>query len=77
MTLFKKRKSTPNRRNGELERLPRGLRAWHVGYGEHAVTREALAPPAWMRVCRTTDNKGRKAKGSQGVGWRRSTGEGG
>ncbi|MDP3283137.1 MAG: hypothetical protein Q8M56_01755 [Desulfobacterales bacterium] len=57
--------------------LPRGLRAWHVGHSEHVVTRETLRSLAGKRVCRTTDKKGRKAKGAQGVGWRRSTDEGG
>ena len=57
--------------------LPRGRRAWHVGHGEYVVTREALILLARMRVCLTTDNKGRMANGHQGVGWRNSTREGG
>lgn len=47
--------------SGELVDFPRGLRAWHVGYSEHVVTRETLISLARRRVCRTTDNKGRKA----------------
>ena len=62
---------------GESVELPRGHRAWHVGHCEHVGTREALKPLAWMRVCRTIDNKGRKANRYRGVGWRYSTDEGG
>ena len=43
--------------------LPRGLRAWHVGHYEYAVTREALGSLAWKRVYQTTDNKGRMVNG--------------
>ena len=57
--------------------LPRGLRAWHVGHSKHVATRETLGSLAGKRVCRTTDKKGRKANGTQGVGWRYSTDEGG
>ena len=56
---------------------PRGRRPWHVGQSEYVATREILCFLALKRVCRTTDNKGRKANGAEEVGWRRSTGEGG
>jgi len=41
--------------------LPRGRRAWHVGHWEYAATRDTLRGLSGMRVCRTSDNKARKA----------------